>query len=93
MTKDNSGPAFPSEQIAHYESRAYPHIGSVEVPVYKTTGGLTKREWFAGMTLQGILAGDGSGLNKIGASFEYTEDGVAKVCHQMADAMLKAGEE
>ena len=37
---DNGGPAFP-----HWDG-----------PNGKCFGGLTKREWFAGMALQGLLA-------------------------------------
>ncbi len=48
MTKDNSGPAFPVKGYAMDASGAY--CGEVVMGE-----GITKREWFAGMALQGLI--------------------------------------
>jgi hypothetical protein len=43
---DDGGPAFPES----YKGNDMPHEG--------VGNGLTKREWYAGMALMGLLAGD-----------------------------------
>ncbi len=77
MTKDNSGAAFPSN--IKWNSAASATL----------VGGLTKREWFAGMALQGILA---SGPVLSGNVIDHTL-GISKASFALADAILKAGEE
>ncbi len=47
-------PAFPTEEGARHHSFS----GAVTSPG-EIKGGLTKREWFAGLLLQGLLACDG----------------------------------
>lgn len=69
-TIDNGGPAF-----SHPEPRD-PHF-SCSVP------GLTKREWFAGQALVGIIANPGNIDAEGGAFF-------AKLAYQQADAMIEA---
>ena len=56
----------------------------------EAVGGLTKRDWFAGMALQGYLAG----RNHVGekAADCFLRDQVAKQCFGYADAMLAARE-
>ena len=67
----DGGPAFPSEQ------------GETSKGWNQTyESGLTKREWFAGMALQGLLANPSTILKQADIpelSFEY------------ADAMIRAG--
>ena len=50
----------------------------------KSRGGLTKREWFAGMALQGLC---------VNGYYMSTEDrlNLAMSAYQLADAMLKEG--
>ena len=68
---DSGGPAFPSEQGE--TSKGWNQT-------YKS--GMSKREWFAGMALQGLLANPSTILKQADIpelSFEY------------ADAMIRAG--
>lgn len=67
---DSGGPAFPMS----YEQ--------------KQTGvwGLTKREWYAGMALQGIL----QLLGSVAVDFGGPER-TAKMSYDVADAMIRAG--
>ena len=81
MTKPkDGGAAFPHkpDPIADSEGNilSYPD----------TVPGLTKREWFAGMALQGILTRTGSPLSRM------PSNEVAETCFEFADAMLKEGE-
>ena len=72
MSEIDGGPAFPSEQ------------GETSKGWNQTyESGLTKREWFAGMALQGLLANPSTILKQADIpelSFEY------------ADSMIRAGE-
>jgi len=65
MSKDNSGPAFPT----------FPNWQSGD---YAVRGGLTKREWFAGMALMGYCA----------TKLQISSENVAKWCFDDADAMI-----
>ena len=73
-TKDTSGPAFP-----------VPIAGTIDWGLqYSDVGGLTKREWFAGMALASAPQ------YKMDGQVE-TIEGMAAYAYQMADAMLKEG--
>lgn len=52
---------------------AFPWVSSEGEP------GMTMREWFAGMALQGLCAHDGP---------PYSEDEIAEIAVGMADALL-----
>lgn len=65
---------------------AFPIVASTGDPrdgVY-TASGLTKREWFAGMALQGMIA------SCVDASEFPDRDVIAKIAYEYADAMLRA---
>jgi len=47
--------------------------------------GLTKREYFAGLAMQGLLANSQTSLYKIG----YSPENVSRASIQMADELLK----
>ncbi len=70
--KDTGGPAFPTNDLLAN--------GKVHPP----SQGMTLREWYAGMALQGILAGDHPITHGLDA-----ETVVAEAAHSFADAMLK----
>jgi hypothetical protein len=73
MSKDTSGSAFPVERATIAEQYGSP--------------GLTKREWFAGMAMQGYLS-----RNEICISDDEPFDAtVSKWAFEMADAMIAEG--
>jgi hypothetical protein len=79
--KDNGGPAFPSEQMTGYISDGF----QSPQPVWKTVGGLTVRDWFAGQALQGVLMGGG---RKRPPSVSISE-WASWEAFDIADAMMK----
>ncbi len=74
--KDNGGPAFPGKICTG-------HTADDEVPMYKHPSGMSLRDWFAGMALQGMHARDtydhGQATPEQRASLAYID----------ADAMIK----
>ena len=59
MSKRNGGPAFPSE----HESSTFEHFDDSDyiqkLSVYYRSEGMSLRDWFAGMAMQGFLAHSG----------------------------------
>ena len=78
---DSGGNAFPAQvgfysaPLDHINCDCVKRIGERSLP------GLTKREWYAGMALQGMLSGDPN------MSLEES----TKWAYDHADAMIKAG--
>lgn len=72
MPRENGGPAFPRAGFGF----AYPGGGNECEP---SESGMTLRDWFAGMALQGILANSG-----VGSSVK----GYAADAYDLADKML-----
>lgn len=72
--KDNEDPAFPKVKtnVAHYCGELYGDVSSV--------GGLTKREWFAGMSLMGRRANPN--IDQLNINAEW--------CFSDADEMIEA---
>jgi hypothetical protein len=68
---DDGGPAFPCE-------------GGEQSGLYADPG-MSLRDWFAGMALQGHLANPTTTNNP-----GYTRESLVGECYHMADAMLKA---
>lgn len=71
---DDGGPAFPNHSVGINESGE---------GVLITTGGMTLRDWFAGMALQGLVVNDsyrklGGGKQAVNAvvmlAFEYADE-------------------
>lgn len=77
---NDGGPAFP-----------VPGEGSWDDPatckIWQRFDGMSKREWFAGMALQGWLASFGPNDD---CSSSATKAAIAKQSFQLADAMLAA---
>lgn len=81
--KETGGSAFPNEHHKY-------HPGTPDYDGYwEASPGMTLRDWFAGMALQGILGGNRSptGDRFVGMSHG---DAIAATCYELADAMLKA---
>ena len=76
MAIDNGGPAFPSLDTDEHRQ------------VYSTNPGMTLRDWFAGMALQGILTNKVA--DTITASWRCK---VADLAYGLADAMIATREE
>ena len=76
-TKDDGGLAFSTEIDAE-DSKGYPITG-------KIIGGMSLRDWFAGMALQGILA-ESSHPQSTGSWKQAKE--FAKTAYEFSDAML-----
>lgn len=58
--------------------------------VKRTMSGMTMREWYAGMALQGYLAGRNFHGNP---PSQYEVDAVREQCFKYAEAMMKGGAE
>jgi hypothetical protein len=72
-TKNDGGPAFPEVQtdLRMANSQWYGNTRSV--------GGMSLRDWFAGMALQGYIADNGS---------NFRREALAKDAYAQADAMI-----
>ncbi len=77
MTKETGGSAFPIAQQRNEFS------GDIETHF---EAGMTLRDWFAGMALQGILS---RGRATIGEMLTETPN-VADAAYELADAMIEA---
>jgi hypothetical protein len=73
---DDGGPAYP-------QTESLMNSGFPDMKIRETTGGLTKREWFAGMAMQGYLS-------DTRCPDRATPNIVAEWCVANADAMLAA---
>ena len=76
MTTTNDGrPAFPCQELGEDGS-----------PMQQLCEGLTKREWFAGMALQGLYANSGSAIiNNMSCT---SADKIRKSLSEIADLVL-----
>lgn len=78
MSADNSGPAFPQHVMSELARYGEP-------PIFEMRGGLTKRELFSAMVMQGIVSN-----SEILIRFEIPADSVAKKAIEYADALIAA---
>ena len=70
-TKSDGGPAFPLNPDTNFS-----HKGEI----YKEASGMSMRDWFAGMAMQGLLS-NSDGWQGMG--------GAEKRAYEIADDMLK----
>lgn len=80
MTKDDGGPAFPLPEWS------YPH----GVSGIKIQEGMSLRDWFAGMAMQGMLAHSTRYKPRPGTSANWHE-AISEEAYQLADAMIAEG--
>ena len=76
MTKDTSGSVFPTT-----------HNGST----LPSMTGLTKREYFAGLAMQGLLACGALTMAQDNRIRPFNEQEISDLAFHMADAMLAEG--
>lgn len=88
----DGGPAFPTDQPVFMFPNDLPKEWRDKCfSIAAKTSGMSLRDWFAGMALQGILANPATA--NLGSMF--TKDGwmqpdlLADCCYEQADAMLK----
>lgn len=82
MRKRDGGSAFP-------RSGAYANMGT---PRAHSQEGMSLRDWFAGMALQGLTVG--TDLEQAAHRGLWPDhDKATKFCYAIADAMLKAREQ
>lgn len=79
----DGGPAFPE---AYFENDP----GGIGQGILYYPG-LTKREWFAGMALKGLLS-NRDYIVQVGKVYDAPTAVIAEQSFEMADAMLKEGE-
>ena len=84
MTNKDGGPAFPCETISYEQGEeGDPYSMKIDGHYYRQkivhTSGMSLRDWFAGLALQGYLASEHS----------FTNEGFAINSYAIADAMLK----
>lgn len=82
---DNGGRAFPRPAFVGQDQHQE-EVRSI------SQEGMSLRDWFAGMAMQGDLASEGPDFMTDGNEDGSREDRVAKAAYKFADAMLKARE-
>lgn len=85
MTKETGGPAFPQPITSSIDGHTFTTCDRDNAQ-----SGMTLRDWFAGMALQGAMSGSLERLLDSGASPSAIERALVKTSYEMADAMIKA---
>ena len=76
MAKDDGGPAFPGgSNGSEFDGRRNEYV-------VQTYTGMSLRQWYAGMAMQGLLA-----------NTDFIYHSIAKISFAVADSMLKFEEE
>ena len=83
--KNDGGPAYPQLSVASCERDGH---GDLIDPFTSASGGMSQRDWFAGMALIGLLS-DSEHHPASDDALTY-EQRVAKSAYDYADAMLSA---
>ena len=83
-TRSDGGAAFP-EQVVHSEEH-----GFMTASAFSGNEGLSKRDWFAGHALSGVMSG-AQGIGQLPKNARAAMlSQVADLIYEMADAMLAA---
>lgn len=86
MSTETGGPAFP----------IHPGV-AMDGQLVRETQGMTLRDWFAGLAMQGLLANPGGPIQANGMSgwnwCNCSPEDAVNLAYSIADAMLKAREE
>ena len=80
MARHNNHPAFPVNAFA----------GDGKMPPIRPNSGMGIRDWFAGMALQGLLAGTEEAFDISGELTQFVR--LSKRSYEAADAMLSERE-
>lgn len=81
-TPNDGGPAFPQpNHIVEHDSQ-----GRVEARNWMQDSGMTLRDWFAGMALQGLLSANPQCPDAV--SEENVDSVIAREAYRSADAMI-----
>jgi len=83
MPKNDGGPAFPTPSYVEESANFIPGTGYRGFGIFSTPG-MTLRQWYAGMAMQGMLANPT-------LSGDFLLDELAQDALDMANAMLKEG--
>ena len=92
--KNAEKPIYPTlmQQIGDNEfepTNLHPKSQHRFVPEYSImTGGLTKREYFAGLAMQGLLANCNGGMTS-GGNHVFSPNGISELAVLHADELLK----
>lgn len=82
MSKDTSGPAFPTKGgiVFYFPEHAEGQMRELAEQTSASAEGMTLRDWFAGQVISGICAS--------GPGNAWTNDKLAGEAYRLADAML-----
>ena len=81
---DNGGPAIPSEQLCYVEGFGWNQT---------LKKGMTLRDWFAGMVIQGIFASMPTTTWEPKEKSKDVIEAITKIAFYQADAMVRARKE
>lgn len=81
--------AARAARIERASSYAFPHISAEGHPDH--AGGLTKREWFAGLAMQGLVAEMAEAMARGDDKIALALQNTSRLSYAIADSMIEAG--
>ncbi len=93
MTKPTGGSAFPSKTMTAMVPSGIPKEWLDKI-VYaeQNHNGMTLRQWYAGMALQGLISNQWSTCSKSYPNFDAHVSDLSKCAFNIADALIAEGE-